>query len=408
MLSVDEAQQRVLELITPLPAEGVPIGEAWGRALAEEVRAAEDVPPFRNSAMDGYAVRAAETRGARSEAPVRRRVSGDLPAGRVADAPLAQGSALRIMTGAPLPEGADAVVMVEYTRRAGDDEVVIEREVRPGENVREAGEDMRAGEPVIAAGAWLRPAHVGVCAAAGLAQVRVFGVPRVAVVSTGDEVVEPGVPLPPGKIRDSNLYTLSAQVREAGARLHSARHVPDDAEALRLALREATEADLVVTSGGVSVGDYDLVKDVLAQEGDIEFWRVAMKPGKPLTFGRVRGKPLLGLPGNPVSSLITFELFARPALRKMMGQQALFRPQVTTTLREPIRHRRGRREFIRAVTTLGEGGWESRSAGAQGSGILTAVTRANSLVVIPEENDDVEAGQMLTAMLLWEGDGGSV
>ncbi|MBI3948392.1 MAG: molybdopterin molybdotransferase MoeA, partial [Armatimonadetes bacterium] len=350
-------------------------------------------------AMDGYAVVSADTVGASARSPVRLRVVGDLPAGRVPAGAVRPGTAVRIMTGAPVPDGADAVVMVEDTTTAAD-EVSIRREARPGENVRDAGEDIRAGDLLLTPGTYLRPAHVGICAVAGRPDVLVYGVPTVAVVSTGDEVVDPGEPLLPGKIRNSNLYTLVAQVTEAGARVHSACHVPDEPEALRRALAAAAAADVVVTSGGVSVGDYDLVKEILAEEGQVEFWKVAMKPGKPMAFGRLRGKPMFGLPGNPVSSMVTFEVAVRPALRKMMGHLRLLRPEVSATLLAPLRHKPGRREFVRAVTTFGGGGCETRATGDQGSGILTSMLRANSLIIVPEEAADVPASETVTVALL--------
>lgn len=399
MLSVDEAQSRVLAGVQPLPAERVPLLQAFGRVLAEEIRADKDGPPFANSAMDGYAVQAADTVGAGPDWPARLRVLGDVPAGSVFAGAVAPGTAVRIMTGAVLPAGADAVVMVEYTEGAGI-EVQVRRPVSPGENVRPQGEDMRAGDLLLSPGAMLGPAQVGICAAAGRPEVSVSRVPSVAVISTGDEVVAPGEPLPPGKIRNSNLYALAGQVVEAGARLHSARHAGDDGGALREALREAAGADLIVTSGGVSVGDYDLVKDVLAELGEIQFWRVAMKPGKPLTYGTLLGKPLLGLPGNPVSSMVTFELFARPALRRMLGCAELFRPQVPATLAGRVRHHKGRREFVRAMTTPTPAGFQAAPTGEQGSGILTSMLRANSLAIVPEDAGDVEPGAVLDVMLL--------
>lgn len=406
MLSVDEARAQILAAVSKMPTERVALSEACGRVLAEDVWADMPIPPFSNSAMDGYAVIAADTQGASAESPAALQVIGDLPAGRVFEGMVQRGTAVRIMTGAPVPDGADAVVMVEETTCVGN-QVFIRRAAKPGENIRLAGEDIRDGEQLLAPGTRLSPAQVGLCALAGKAEVLVHRIPSVSVVSTGDELVEPGKPLRPGQIRNSNLYTLMAQVVEVGARLHSACHIPDEPDALRQALATAAEADVVLTSGGVSVGDYDFVKRVLSEEGQVAFWQVAMKPGKPLVFGSLRGKPMFGLPGNPVSSMVTFEVMVRPALRKIMGESHWYRPEVSAVLQAPVRHKPGRREFVRAITRFTDHGYETRPTGEQGSGILTSMARANSLVIVPEEQGDLTAGERVVVMLLGT-DGGGV
>src|SRR5919204_1205470 len=302
-LSVDEALARILERVTPLPAEEKPILDALGHVLAEDVHAANDVPPFANSGMDGYAVRASDVAAAPLHLPVTMRI----PAGVAPQDALRPGAAAQIMTGAPLPEGADAVVRIEDTD-GGTDTVHIRKGVPAGENVRAAGEDLRRGETVLAAGTVLRAAEIGVLATAGGSRVRVVRRPRVAVLSTGDEVVEIEERLMPGKIRDANRWSISAAVNACGAIAVPLGIARDNADDLRRAFRRAAQEDVIVTSGGVSVGDYDFVKVVVRELGSMDFWTIAMRPGKPVAFGDVLGKPILGLPGNPVSALLTFEL----------------------------------------------------------------------------------------------------
>jgi len=395
-LSVDEALARILERIHPLPDEERPILDALGAVLAEDVRAANDVPPFANSAMDGYAVRASDVAGASPQREVRLPVRLDIAAGDAAERPLEAGAAARIMTGAPLPRGADTVVRFEDTDR-GEAIVGIRVAVPRGENVRRAGEDLRAGEVVLTRGAILRAAEIGVLATAGRPAARVVRRPRAAVLSTGDELVEVGETPGPGKIRDANRYTLASAVRAAGAEPVVIGIARDTPEALRAALERGALEDAIVTSGGVSVGDRDWMKTVLREIGAMDFWTIAMRPGKPVAFGEIRGKPIFGLPGNPVSALLTFELFARPALRKMAGQSRLQRPRTRARLTEDVAKPPHLRFFARAVHDAASG--TVRTTGPQGSGILRSMSLANSLIDLPVGPELVRAGSEVDVVL---------
>ena len=458
MLSVEEALERVLREFHPLQPERVPILEALGRVLAEDVYADVDIPPHANSSMDGFAVRAADTAGAGRQSPVRLRVVGDLPAGYVSQVDVTPGTAVRIMTGAPVPPGADAVVRVEDTAAAGEplpqplpcegrgEWVDVFTTVPVGEYVRPAGEDVRRGELVLRKGTLTRPQEVGMLATLGRKEVLAIRRPRVAILATGDEVVEIDAPLAPGKIRNANSYSNAAQVLQCGGipvMLGIARdQVQELTERIRAGLAQGV--DLFLTSGGVSVGDFDVVKDVLAAEGEIHFWRVRMKPGKPLAFGRLsplphregqgegglcgswashphpnplpgrereqsplpyregqgEGVPLLGLPGNPVSVMVAFEMFARPAILKMRGLTAWERPTVVATLMEEVKHKDDRRHYLRARVEKYEGGYRAHLTGEQGSGILSSMVKANALAIIPEEWTHAPAGARVRVMLL--------
>lgn len=395
-ISVDEARARILERFAPLPAVEVALEDAVGLVLAADVCAPNDVPPFANSAMDGYAVRAAETTSATQERPVRLPVSMDIAAGRFADRELPWGSAARIMTGAPLPPGADAVVRFEDTD-SGDAVVAIYAAPARWLNVRQAGEDVRRGELVVAAGTLLRPAEVGVLATAGARRVRVVPRPRVAVLSTGDEVVEVDQTPGPGQIRDANRYSLTAATRAAGAVPVDLGIARDTAADLRAKFRRAAEAHVIVTSGGVSVGDYDLVKVVMGELGSMDFWSIQMRPGKPVAFGEILGTPIFGLPGNPVSALLTFELFVRPALLKMQGRRQIHRPTASARLVEDVQKPPHLRFFGRAIYDPAAG--TVRTTGPQGSGILRSMALANCLLDLPIGPDVVRAGSEVTVIL---------
>ncbi len=399
MLTVEEALERVLAAFDTLDAERVPLLEALGRVLAEDIRAEQDIPPFANSAMDGYAVRAADTAGAHSNAPIRLRVIGEVAAGVIAQAVLGPGSALRIMTGAPLPAGADAVVPVEQTTRAGT-EVEIRTPAAPGQHVRPAGEDVRAGVRVLRRGSALGPPEIGMLAALGRAQVRVTRRPRVALVATGDELVALDAIPVPGQIRDANSYSNAAQVLAAGATPLLLGIARDRSEELTHKIRAgiAQGADVFLTSGGVSVGDFDIVKQVMATEGEIGFWRVRMKPGKPLAFGRIGGVPVLGLPGNPVSAMVAFEVFVRPALLKMLGAATLHRPTVEAVLADEVAAKDDRRHYLRVRLEFGENGYCAHLTGAQGSGVLSSMLGADGLAIIPEDWPSAPRGARVRVM----------
>ena len=405
MISVDEARAIILRHFDPLEAEKVPILEALGRVLAEDIYSDIDIPPFANSAMDGYALRSGDTVGASKKKPATLKVVADLAAGHITKLKVESGRAIRIMTGAPLPEGADAVVRFEETSEGlgggWGPAVEVYKEVSPWENVRPAGEDIRRGELALAKGAVLRPQEIGVLASLGRPEVEVIRRPRVAILATGDELVGIDEEIGPGQIRNSNEYSTAAQVIRYGGvpvRLGIAR---DRVEELKAKIEEglAAKVDLFLTSAGVSVGEYDVVKEVLASEGEMDFWQVNMKPGKPLAFGRIRGVPLIGLPGNPVSAMISFEQFARPAILTMLGK-ALEKPEVEVIVDEDVKSS-GRRGFIRAIVTRQEDGYHARVvSGPRGSGVLTSVVRANALLIVPEGVRLVKAGKRLSAQML--------
>jgi molybdopterin molybdotransferase len=351
--------------------------------------------------MDGYAARGEDCVVPNATGDgVRLRVVANLPAGQVLSRAVGAGEAVRIMTGAPVPPGADTVVRFEDTR-AGDDWVEVLRAPKPGANVRLAGEDVRRGEVVLAAGTPLRPQEIGMLASVGRPTALVHRRPRVAIMATGDEVAEIDAEPGAGQIRDINSYSVAAQVREAGGLPILLGIAADRAEALSERFRVGLEAgaDMLVTSGGVSVGDFDLVKQVLAAEGRIDFWWVNIKPGKPMAFGTIKGIPLLALPGNPVAAMISFGLFGWPAIRKMMGYTTWEWPSTVARLRESVRRKDGRRHYLRVRLEQGPDGLEAALTGDQGSGILTSMVQADGLAVIPEECDHLPAGSEVQVLL---------
>jgi molybdopterin molybdotransferase len=404
--SVEEAQEEMLRHFRALPVESIPLQAALGRTLAEDMRADADVPPFANSAMDGYAVRA-EDLDAGSEGLVLT-VIGEVPAGGVADRTLSPGTAMRIMTGAPIPPGADTVVPFEDTDEGQPDSLWSSGKVRvltlpqAGANVRAAGEDLRAGMLVVPRGTLIGPAAVGVLASIGAATAPVYRKPRVAILATGDELVDVGERPGPGQIRNANGYANAAQVWAAGGDVLQLPIARDTEAELRARLAQGLDwgADLFLTSGGVSVGDYDVVKKVLQSMGDMQFWRVRMKPGKPIAFGHIGQVPLLGLPGNPVSAMVGFELFGRPALLKMQGRRALFRPQIPATFYGRVRDRADRRQYVRVRVSQQDDGFIARLTGEQGSGVLSSMLGADGLMIVPEGMTEVEPGTRLQVMML--------
>jgi molybdopterin molybdotransferase len=399
LVPLDDVRAEILDAVPPLAPIDVPLRQAHGLVLATAVTTDEAVPPFANTAMDGYAVRAADTAGATPEAAVGLRVVDELAAGRAPEIPVGAGEAIRIMTGAPMPPGADAVVMVEETRRAGND-VEIQAEAKPGQHVREAGGDLQAGQTVFEAGTVLGAAAIGVLASVGTTSVRVVPRPKVGVLSTGDELVESG-PLAPGKIRDSNRPMLVELAREAGFDAIDLGIAVDDEDRIVATLEDAFErCDAVLTSGGVSVGDYDYVKAALERFGALEWRQVAIKPAKPLAFGVVKGVPVFGLPGNPVSSLVSYECFARPALLQMAGHTRRFRPEVLATAAHALTRRRDGKLHLHRVRVQWEGeGYVVASTGEQASNALAATAAANGLALL-EDGDGVDAGATVRVMLL--------
>ena len=392
MLSVAQARQRILDRVGRLAAEDVPLREAAGRVLAEEVRATTDVPGFTNSAMDGYAVLAQDVAAAGPANPVRLPLRGEVRAGVGPPHPLQAGTAIRIMTGAPVPAGADAVVRVEDTAEE-DGAVLVRASVSAGTSLRAAGSDLRAGDLVAAPGRVLSPGVIGVCAAAGRTSLRCLRRPSVMVLTTGDELRDVGEPLGPGQIVNTNRYTLAAAVEEAGGLVLDAGVAPDEREEIAAALRQADAADLVISSGGVSMGTYDLVRDLLAQEGRIDFWQVALRPGKPLAFGSVRGVPLIGLPGNPVSSLVAFELFARPALLKMQAREDRERPRLWARTEDALSSPPHLEQYFRGIARRQDDGISVRLTGDQGSHVLRSMADANCLVILPLKTGQIPAGE---------------
>lgn len=401
-----EAARQIVDRVTPLPPVRRPLRDALDHVLAEDVISPIDLPPWDNSAMDGYAVRGADVRGATSERPVTLQVTETVPAGAFPTRAVAVGEAIRIFTGAPLPEGADTVVRQEDTTATGD--VVTVRDDRDaGRNIRHRGEDIRRATTVLARGTPLGPAHLGVLASIAHATPLVHPAPRVAFLGSGDEIVEldrAAEILAGRKIASSNSYTLHALIRGAGAEPVDLGVARDSEASLREHLARAQGCDLVVTTAGVSVGEHDLVRRVLEQlGGDLHFWRVRMRPGAPLGFGSLGGVPWLGLPGNPVSAMVTFELFVRPAIRRLAGQPLPFRRTVPVTIREPITLGPRLRHYLRAVVTTPrgpDGGRDGILTGPQGSGILTSMVHANALLIVPEDQPAVPAGTVLAALLL--------
>jgi molybdopterin molybdotransferase len=413
VISVDQALDKVLDHINVLEAEESSILGCLGQVLAEDVFSNINIPPLDNSAMDGYAIRSADTRGASRQSPRFLRVIDTVIAGAISQSEVKSGTAIRIMTGAPIPRGADCVVRFEDTdeseRQGTPVEIGILKEIEAGQDIRSAGEDIAAGSLVLSRGTVIRPAEVGVLASLGRSKVMVIRRPLVAILATGDEIVDVTQPLPEGKIYNSNSYSVAALVLRYGGIPRILGIASDSEDSLVTRLRRGLDADMVITSGGVSLGDYDVVRDVLAKQGEIVFWRVREKPGRPVVFGiikipdkagGVRNIPLLGLAGNPVSAMVNFELFARPSILKMMGKEKLAKPTVEAVLENAIENTDGRRIFARAMVEKRGGQYFARLTGPQGSGILTSMALANGLVVVPEDKPEVKAGDLVKVMML--------
>lgn len=405
-MTVEEARELLLARIERMPVERVELLECMGRVLAEDAVSDIDVAPFDNSAMDGFAVRAADLAGASAETPVVLSVISHIGAGDWSDTPVGPGEAARIMTGAPVPPGADSVVMVERTEPvegAGGlgSRVAFAIEPAVGEHIRRRAEEVRAGAVVISAGEMLGSAAVGLLASTGHAQVAVYRRPRVAIVSTGSELVEVAETPGPGKIRNSNSYSIAAQVIAAGGVPLRFPIVPDDMEATRDAfLRAARESDFIVTSGGVSVGDFDYVKPVLEELGELTYCKVKMRPGNPQTMGSIGGVPFFGLPGNPTSTYVGFEIFVRPALRMMQGFTALDRPMAKATLAHDVKKKQDRRYYLRARLSTTNDGMSVALSGSQSSALLTAAHQGNCFMVLPEGDGSFPAGTPVACMRL--------
>ena len=416
MLSVEEAYERVMASFAPREAVEVPLLEALGQTLAQDITSPLALPPLANSGMDGYALRGADIVGASQDSPRRLPVVGIVAAGQMPERSVEAGVSMRIMTGAPVPDGADTVVPFEETdemqrKREGRplDEVAIFSEMPVGANVRPAGEDIRKGELVLEAGAVVRAAEVGVLASLGLVRAWVIRRPVVSVLATGDELETAGSALSGGRIYDSNSFSVAASVMACGGVPRLLGIARDNLDDLHAKLAATAGSDLVITSAGVSKGDYDIVKDVLEQRGSMNFWSVRMRPAKPLAFGYLRGDgsaghskdvPLLGLPGNPVSAMVAFEMFARPAIHAMLGRPVRPRPTVDGVLTGPIRNYDGRRVYARVEVEKRDGVYYATPTGPQGSNILTSMSRANGLAICPEDLPAKETGEQVSILML--------
>ncbi len=404
LLSVPDALDRILAHFARLPTELIPLEQALGRVLAQDAVAPFSLPPFANSSMDGFAVRADDVRGA----PIRLRVIGDIPAGIAPAFTLQTGEAARIMTGAMIPEGADAVVPVEDTDAAwsaGDhimlpESVGVLKAVKAGDYVRPVGEDIHAGEVFLTAGTLIHPAALGVLAAQGMAEIPVVRQPRVAIISSGDELVPVGQPLAPGKIHNVNAYTLAGLITQYGGIAYTVPSARDQRDAVRRAFQAALDwkADVIVSSAGVSVGTADLVRGVMEEMGEINFWRINLRPGKPLAYGQIGGVPFFGLPGNPVSAMVTFDVFVRPTLLKLGGRQD--QPQtITAALGERITSD-GRRSYIRVTLQQIANRWVARATGTQSSGAISSMVKADGLLILPEGVTEAVEGEVFQVRVL--------
>ena len=400
MITVEEALNKILSRIQPLGLERVNLLEGLGRVIGEDVVANRDIPPYDNSGMDGYAVRAEDIQNASPDHPVRLEVIGDLPAGFLSTRTIGKRQAIRIMTGAPIPEGADSVVPVEDTKDE-DGFVTILKTVSIGENIRGKGGDARKGDRVISKGDIIRPSEIGMLASVGRSFVFVYQRPTVAILCTGEELVDVDGDLEGVKIVSSNSYTLAAQVRDCGAIPVQLGIAKDRKEEIKEKFLQGLRADVILSSAGVSVGDYDFVREVLNDLGmELIFWKVAVKPGKPVVFGTLQGKWVFGLPGNPVSSMVSFEQFVRPSLLRMMGHRRIFRPVIEAFLKEDIHKKSGMRYFVRGEVSMKGDSYQVTTTGPQGSGILKSMVKANGLIILPEDREIVRAGEKVKVQLL--------
>ena len=400
MISVEKALKTILVNFRPLGLEKINILESRGRVIGEDVFAPHNIPFADNSAMDGYAVRHIDAKGATKENPLQLKVIEDIPAGKVALKKIKKGEAARIMTGAVIPEGADSVIRQEDTKKNGRT-VIIYTAAKKGENIRSAGEDVRKGDLIVNRRSALRPADIGMLAALGKAFISVYQKPRVAIISTGDELVDIETDPPLGKIINSNSYSLAAQVLECGGIPIMLGISKDKKLDLQEKFKTALHADVIISSGGVSVGDFDFVKKVMGEIGNaMHFWQVAMKPGKPLAFGAIKGIPMFGLPGNSVSAMVSFEQFVRPYLLKMQGHTKIFRQTIKALSSQKIQKKKGVKHFIRAIVKKEKNQYMAAITGEQGSGILKSMVLANALIVLKENETKVKKGDPVTVQLL--------
>lgn len=401
MINIDQALKHILNSAKIMEPEFLKLSDALGRILAEDVYSKFDIPVWDNSAMDGYALRAKDTIGISKDKPEVFEVIELVRAGSLPSKVVGEKQAIKIMTGASMPKGADSVIKVEDTQAESGTKVSIFNRTDSGINVRKSGEGIKSGELVITKGTYLNSAALGVLASLGKPKLKVIKQPRVAILATGDEVVEVDEPFTQGKLYSANTYSLCSQVREAGGIPKNLGIASDEPEHLRKKIEEGLDCNLIITSGGVSMGDYDLVKSVLEEMGaEIKFWKVAIRPGKPVLFGLLKGIPVFGLPGNPVSSMISFEVFARSAILKMLGQKDNNRKEVEAFLEEDIKKKRGLQYLLRAQTRWEDGAYRTHTTGPQGSGILKSMLLANSLIVLPEDEEHLEKGKKVTVRFI--------
>ncbi len=399
MITVEEARRRILDAVKPLAALPLPIIEAWGCVLATDIRAPHEIPTFASSAMDGYAVRSSDVQGASPVTPVALKKVGEAPIGHPTRAVVGAGEAVWIATGAPIPQGADCIAPIEVCMVEGD-QVQVLKEFGPGTYVRPVGQDLKRGELVVPAGRRLFGPELGMLSTVGHGSIPVHPKVRAAVFSTGDELIEPAAPAGEAKVRDANSYTLLGQLHEMGALPRRIGIIPDDEAKLADAFTSfRPEADCFISSGGVSAGERDMVKRVLKAFGTIDTYRVAMQPGMPQAFGLVEGKPFFGLPGNPVSVFVSFELFIRPALLKMMGRTDLDRPEITATMDEEIAGPPDKTRFFRVEVFRVDGSWRARSTGPSASNLLGTAVRAHGLAVVPAGVAAVKPGEEVRVRL---------
>ncbi|MDD5434546.1 MAG: molybdopterin molybdotransferase MoeA [Nitrospira sp.] len=400
MRSVEEALKTVLDNTKVLGTERIPIQNSLGRVLGEDVYSNLYLPPWNNSAMDGYAVRWANVKDSKKDNPSKLNVVGDIRAGLMPDKPVGDGEAIRIMTGAPVPDGADTVIRVEDTKT--EEKIVsIFKASRQGENIRKRGENVKIGDLVLTRGTSIGPGQLGSMAMVGKPVVTVYRRPTVMIMSTGDELADFDEALTENKIPNSNSYAVASQVLEAGGIPHVLGIARDNKESLREKIGQGLAGDMMIVSGGVSVGDYDFVKDILKEYGiDMKFWTVGIRPGHPIAFGLVGDKPIFGLPGNPVSTMVTFEVFARPAIQKMCGNTTLFRPVVDAISEEEFSDHPGRTHYVRSIVSYKDGKYYVKSTGIQGSGILMSMAYANCFMVLPPDKEKVSAGETVKVQLL--------
>ncbi len=403
LISVLEAQANICAQMHTLEEEVCALTELCGRILAIDILARVDLPPFDNSSMDGFAVIAADTSEASQHNPLELKIIGEIPAGKSVELEIRRGTTARIMTGAVMPVGADAVIPIEWTQpHPNADSILIVRPVKPADFIRPRGMDIRSGELVFSKGRKLLPQDVGVLSQLGFSTVPVIRRPRIAILSSGDELLQPGEPLVPGKIRDANTYTLFHLAKSAQAEVIRLGIAPDDPAKIRAILDQAVDhrADMIITSAGVSVGDYDYVRKVIEEDGSLSFWRVNMRPGKPLAFGNYRGIPIFGLPGNPVSAFVGFLVFVEPALQTMLGSGTTNQREIEATTQHEI-HSDGRESYLRAIITLTSSGFNARLTDEhQGSGNLLSLSRANALLIVPSGVKCLPSGAAVKAWLL--------